>query len=339
MDDALLLRVTEAAVAEDLFGALAGSTDEQLRALAAAYRRIARAVHPDRNASANAPAAFVKATRLRDEAEAKLRAHAYGHGRPPLVLGRDVLLFVARGDLCDLYARGDDLVKLARSGADSDLLEREADALRRLWPDGEREARFYRYLPRLLESFVLRDENGAERRANVMPRFPEHVSLADVLEAFPRGADFRDAVWMLKRVLVALGFVHRRGLVHGAVLPPHVLVHPIDHGARIVDWCYSAEIGDRVRARVRAWEDLYAPEIAAREPATAATDMYMAAKCALRLLGTADAPHPLLEFLATCTVASPARRPDDAWALHEELDALLLRLVGKPTYRPLTITK
>ncbi|HEY8074288.1 MAG TPA: hypothetical protein VIF62_09265, partial [Labilithrix sp.] len=208
MDDVLLLRVTEAAVAEDLFGALAGSTDEQLRALAAAYRRIAHAVHPDRNASPNAQAAFVKATRLKDEAEAKLRARAYGHGVRPIVLGKDTLVFVARGELCDLYARNDAIVKLARSGADSDLLEREADALRRLWPDGEPEAGFYRYLPRLLDSFVLRDENGAERRANVMPRFVEHVSLEAVLEAFPRGADFRDVVWMLKRTLVALGFVH-----------------------------------------------------------------------------------------------------------------------------------
>jgi hypothetical protein len=46
-------------------------------------------------------------------------------------------------------------------------------------------------------------------------------------------------------------------------------------------------------------------------------------------------PEPLARFLVTCLAPCPARRPDDAWRLHEDLDELLRRLVGTPRYRPL----
>jgi serine/threonine protein kinase len=350
---ALFERIESAATCEDLFGALTGDADAQLLALSVAWRRIARDVHPDRHPARPtiAQAAFVKATTLRRHAETKIRAGTYGDRRPPaaptVITTRRRSYYVGdllvRGDLCDLYATDFDgtkaVLKIARSGADSDLVEREAETLRGIWPNGEPEEKFYRYLPRILDSFIVRGDDGHERRANVMPRFDSHVSLAELLEMYPSGLDFRDVVWMTKRLLVALGFVHRQGIVHGAVLPPHVLVQPIDHGARLVDWCYAAPDGTNVRAMGAAFRDLVAPEIPKKQPASPATDIYMAAKCALRLLGTTDAPREIRQFFATCTVASPARRPDDAWKLHEEFDALLLRLVGKPTYRPLELRK
>src|SRR5262249_891785 len=147
--------------------------------------------------------------------------------------------------------------------------------------------------------------------------------------------DFRDVVWMVKRLLVVLGFVHRRGFVHGAVLPPHLLVHPVDHGARLVDWCYAVPPGQRVRALSVAYRDLYAPEIAAKQPVTPQTDIYMAARCALALVGRTHVPRALRTFFETCLARSPARRPDDAWKLHDELEELLRRLVGPPRYRRL----
>ena len=345
---ALFERIESAAACEDLFGPLTGNADEQLHALSAAWRRIAREVHPDRHPAcvANAQAAFVKATTLRRHAETKIRSGTYGDRRAPpaptVITTRrrsyTVGDLVAHGDLCDVYATDFDgvpaVLKIARSAADSDLVEREADTLRRIWPHDEPEEKFFRYLPRVLDSITVDD-----RRANVMPRFDSHVSLAELLEMYPDGLDFRDVVWMTKRLLVVLGFIHRQGVVHGAVLPQHVLVHPVNHGARLIDFCYAANDGTKVPAMGRAFRDLVAPEIPKKQPASPATDIYMAAKCALALLGTTDAPAPIRQFFQTCTVSHPARRPDDAWKLHEEFDGLLLRLVGKPTYRPLELRK
>ncbi|HVJ92611.1 MAG TPA: hypothetical protein VM580_22575, partial [Labilithrix sp.] len=340
---------------EDLFGDLGSAEVERARNLAIVYRRIAAVLHPDRHAEPQdksmAHEAFVVATVLREQAERKIRAGTYGDGGPeppaPTVVktrqGTYTLLrLFARGDLCDLHecttsAGERALFKIVRSSADNDLATREAEALGPLFPRGAAEEKFLRYLPRLVESFVVRGDSGSERRVNVVSLFSEHVSLTEVSAAYPDGLDFADVVWMLKRLLAALGWVHRQGLVHGAILPPHVLVHPIDHGARIVDWCYSREIGAPLRAAVKAHRSWYAPELLDKKPATPQADIHMAARCALALLDPKRVPRPLERFLATCVVDNPSRRPDDAWALHEELDHLLRRLVGRPKYRPLTI--
>jgi hypothetical protein len=48
-------------------------------------------------------------------------------------------------------------------------------------------------------------------------------------------------------------------------------------------------------------------------------------------------PAELQAFLLTCLRHERASRPNDAGEVHEELDKLLLRLVGKPSYRRLTL--
>ena len=121
----------------------------------------------------------------------------------------------------------------------------ESKMIKKLRPEGKVD-KFYRYLPRLIDSFGLRG-SGGPRRVNVMPYYKGHYSMEEVMRVYPEGVDFRDMVWMFKRTLAAIGFVHRQGIVHGALIPPHILVHPIRHGAKLVDWCYAVE-KDHVRA-------------------------------------------------------------------------------------------
>lgn len=342
---------------EDLFGTLRGSSVEQRQQLTATYRRLVAVVHPDRHSPANAAtahAALVELTRLRDLAEAKIHAGTYGdRSAVTVVRGRRSSYTVGArftsGDLCDLYvctseAKERVALKLAMSAEDSDLVATEADVLRRLYPSGEEEKGFYRHLPRLLETLTIENERR-RRRANVLSLHDDHASTAEVLAERPGGIDFRDVAWMLKRLLAVLGFVHRKGVVHGAVLPPHLLVHPITHGARLVDWCYAQDEGGRIRAVNSAYRALYAPEIFRKEPVSAATDIYMAAATTVMLLGgdpaartlPARVPEPLQRFVLTCLAPSPARRPDDAWKLHEEFDELLARVVGERRYRALDV--
>jgi hypothetical protein len=61
-------------------------------------------------------------------------------------------------------------------------------------------------------------------------------NVADLNARFPQGIDPRHAVWIWRRVLGMLAFVHSLGWVHGDVRPEHVLVHPGDHGARLIGW-------------------------------------------------------------------------------------------------------
>lgn len=248
---------------------------------------------------------------------------------------------MVQGDICDLYhcesSGKQGIFKVAQTSLDNDLLDNESRILRKLYPANQADEKFYRYLPKLQEAFTLKgDKTG--RRVNVLPYFEGYVSLATIKKAYPKGLDFRDAVWMFKRALVGLGFVHSQAVVHGAITPEHILVHPIGHGAKIIDWCYAI---DDPKARIAAispiYKDLYAPEILGKRSPTPATDLYMLAKCFLSLLGKSTIPREMREILANCTLEAPEKRPRDAWQLHDELDKVLEATVGKPVYRALVL--
>lgn len=61
-------------------------------------------------------------------------------------------------------------------------------------------------------------------------------SLLDVMRRQARGIDPRHGVWIWRRILETLGYLHDNGWAHGDVHPGHVLVQPGDHGAFLVGW-------------------------------------------------------------------------------------------------------
>lgn len=367
--DPLVLQIERATCSEDIFGKPNGKPENDLlREITAKYWKIARMIHPDRySGSSHAALAntlFAKLAALKNEAEEKAR----GNKNPtaakiPIKSSKHVYALgdlLTQGDKSDLYtcsfadAPKKALLKIAQSPADNDLLENEARILREIFPEKQIEERFYRHLPRLIDSFKARSATAPAaharpvetfRQVNVLELFGGFHSIADVIRAYPVGLDFRDVVWMWKRLLSVLGFIHReKRVIHGAILPTHVMVHPTEHGAKIIDWCYAVKMEKdaRIKALSAPYRDFYAPEILMRCPAGPATDIYMSAKCVLALLGgnisTNEMPKNVPErfqgFVKSCLLKAPTRRPDDAWALHGELDELLLKLVGKPKYRP-----
>ncbi|GAA2577117.1 molecular chaperone DnaJ [Actinomadura fulvescens] len=342
LDDALA-RLDRVRTPADLFGA---DTAEAART----YRRLARLVHPDATGGRTRDA-FTRLNSLwrtynrADAATMTTRRHSYRLGGTK-----------AEGDLANLYAASYDdgarqaVVKLPRDPRDSDLIEREAVALRQLPEDGDE--RFRAYVPRLVETFRHRDAaTGEQRQANAIGALDGFHSLAEVRAAYPDGVDPRDAAWIWRRLLVALGFAHRAGVLHGAVLPEHVLIHPEKHGLVLVDWCYSvpgcysyADATGRVPAMVDRYASWYPPEVPARQQASVATDVYMATLCMAELMGdsgagagtgrTGNVPKPMRLFAKGCLLTSQKRRPNDAWRLLGELDELLERLYGPRRFRP-----
>ena len=133
---------------------------------------------------------------------------------------------------------------------------------------------------------------------------------------------------MWRRLLVAIGGAHRAGVIHGAVLPEHVLIHPAEHGLVLVD---SARLGFRagggVRAIVRRYQRWYPPEGPGGDPVGPDLDIWLATRCMAELIG-GRAPARMAAFARGCLLASPDRRPQDAWRLLAELDEMLERLYG-----------
>lgn len=313
--------VTTARTDADLFG------DDQP---ARRYRELVAALHPDRlptdpGVRAEALDAFVHVT-TRWQARRTTVLGDYRLGTP-----------AHSGDLADLYDVGDDrLLKLPRRPTDNDLMAREAHALRTIAERGD--PRYLPYVPRLVDEFGHRDSaTGAERRINVLASAPGLHDLDAVRRAYPDGLDARDAAWMWRRLLVALGLAHRAGIVHGAVLPRHVLIEPHAHGVVLVDWCFSAPTGSTVPALVPGHEDWYPPEVPRRRPCGPGTDIALASRCMSWLMGP-RAPRELDAFAQGCRQNALSARPDDAWALLRELDQVLDRLYGPRTFRPFTLT-
>jgi hypothetical protein len=311
----------------------------------------------DAGLQALAKEAFERLEQLRLQAVAKIAAGTYGDRRvaapaapppkpAPVTIRSGKSVFVvgdpwAKGDVCDLYFCEADgkpaILKIAQHPSVNDLVENEAKSLRTLREGvAPEQAKLLKLLPELGASFMLAGK--PPRRVNVLSAHVGYLTLSEVKAAFPNGLDFRDVVWMFKRALMVIGFTHRRGLVHGAVLPPHLLVHPTEHGAKLLDWSYSVPLRGTIKAISAAHRGFYPEEVLSKQPATPATDIYMLARCVVSLLGVGlrkDIPPRLMGFLDGCLLRKPGHRPQDAWALHEERDALLQRLVGPPKYRPL----
>jgi hypothetical protein len=297
------------------------------------YRELVRALHPDRLGAAD-PAVRSAAADALAEVTARWRAGRGGHlgnlaGYP---LGR----LAYRGDVADLYDVGADrLLKLPRHPADNDLLAREARALRTIAERGD--PRHLPYVPRLVDHLPVRDPaTGADRLVNVLATAPGLHSLDEVRRAYPDGLDPRHAAWMWRRLLVALGLAHRAGVVHGAVLPRHVLIEPDAHGLVLVDWCFAVVGDGTVPALVPGHEDWYPAEVTAKRPAGPGTDLALAARCMTWLMAD-RAPRELRAFAAGCQLPQLAARPDDAWRLLGELDEVLAGLFGPRTFQPFTL--
>lgn len=376
IDEITVTLIIAAKHPEDIFGTLAlGSIDDRLDEANRAYRRISKVIHPDKFADGSerdqiiARSAFTHLSQMKTEADGKIRAGTYGNRSvkavakdtpAPIVITRGKRRYVVgarmcTGDVCDLYhctesdADGERPVifKIAQSPTENDIVQNEAAVLTKIYPPGTPDEMYYRYFPCLVDQFTLRSPARSKpRQVNVLSRIDGYVSLADVLKAYPAGIDFRDAVWMLKRMLSAIGFAHVNNVVHGALLPPHVLVHPTTHGAKILGWSYAVDLekGGHVKAISPAYKNWYAPEILAKMDPGPATDMFMWGMCAAALLSGDIAravpdsvPRELRGFIAACRLANPRMRPQDAWATHKDFDALLERLVGRRMYRPFTM--
>lgn len=280
------------------------------------YRQLARAVHPDTHPGDDqAAAAFVRLSAL-------WAAHNNGTAASALA---------ARGDIANLYRAGDgQLDKIPRDPADSDLIRAEARALRLLADKAPEETRAF--FPRLARSARHRDPGtGMIRQVNTIGELDGFVTLAAVRAAYPAGIDPRDAAWMWRRLLYALGGASRAGLIHGAVLPPHVMIHPGEHGLVLIDWCYSGTDPDhRLAAIPAAWKPWYPEQVLRRKTATAGTDVAMAARLMADLITPARLPRQLAGFARGCQLVPGL----DGWGALADFDDLIGRLWGPRRFRP-----
>lgn len=218
------------------------------------------------------------------------------------------------------------VIKIARETPEAAAaLKRELRTLTRLRSSGAPgAAHFGELLPRPVAHGALR--NGPAKAFAAAYRWrPGFVhTLAEVRRQHPKGVEPRVGVWMLKRLLEQLAWVHGAGFVHGAVAPEHALVHPRDHGVVLVGWS---------SARWRFGRDTDAP--------SPRVDLAAAARVAAQVLGGDGSglpravPTELARWLLARTDAASTKQ--DAWTLREELVELSASCLGPPRHSPLAL--
>lgn len=260
---------------------------------------------------------------------------------------------LACGDAADIHlaTRGGEasnpketlyLLKVAREHESNIHLDIERKTLTRLL-DVAAHTTYRNYLPVLADSFAT--TGRMPRRINVFRWHPGWHTLEQIHEQYS-ALEGRHLAWIFNRLLTVLGFCHRHNILHGAILPCHVLIHAPSHGLRLVGWSGSVAVGQRIRIVSARYQDWYPPEVRQQRPGRLATDLFLAARCLVYLAGgnpvtnrmPETVPLPFQRFLNTCLLDSAAMRPDDAWELMEDFDVLLQALYGAPKFHELTLT-
>ena len=310
----------------------------------AVYRQLARRLHPDHNpGDATAATRFARLATLWDEYQRLVADGTYGTARIVITSRRNtyrVTNTAHTGHVATVHRAVDQTnatvaVKVANAARDSDLIDAEARALRTLTNDPTL-IDYAAFFPTVREAFAVRTPGHPARRAVVTNYVSGWYPLTDAASAQPRGGGLqpRDAAWIYRRVLTALGAAHSVNLIHGAPTGDHILIHPEQHGLMLIDWTASTDTGGKVPYLNAKWNANYPQGVLRGQPVTPGHDLYIASSVMLRLTPTAN--HPLRRFWHGASLNGG--QPQDAWSLLAEFDDLLLRMWGQPKFHEFTVT-
>ena len=164
--------------------------------------------------------------------------------------------------------------------------------------------------------------------------------LEDIRDAYPKGISGAAAIWLWKRILETLAWVHATGWIHGGLLPGHLLVHARDHGVRLIGFSRAVRGPRPLPAFTQGAEAFYPDAVWRGGPAQIRTDLTMSARSLLWLIGGgqlsqgASTVPAALGDLLTQSASEDAGGHEDALTLLSELDRAARQAYGAPKYVP-----
>jgi hypothetical protein len=141
--------------------------------------------------------------------------------------------------------------------------------------------------------------------------------------AQPSGLDPRHIVWIWRRGVETLGFVHASGWVHGDLGLDHLLLHPAEHGLHVIGWARAERLDGEALARGRERDLL---------------QLAWAVRAVLHGAGAgpptipASTPAPLAALLRQATEDDAWRRGRSAEAIEHELTRAAEASFGAPRF-------
>ena len=359
-----------------IFGSLpSGNVREKRGALRKQFAYLINLVHPDHvppTLAKKAGEVVQRLTELHAAAKAAVDAGKYdapfaaGAGAktfsPEVILQSPLAVYRLRaeplkeGDFSVLYqghavgTSEEVIIKIAAVPEYNTWLEAELRALKRFSSAGAGTPlqKIGRFIPQVLDTFLVSDENNRRVRAIVLPHLEGYVSVTDIVEAFPGGLDPRDAAWISRRLIAQVLAAQAANMVHGAIVPDHLLVSLHSHDPLHIGWAHALDdpktTGNRITRVIDRYRDWYPEEVFRKEVPDFRTDLYMAGKTMIKLLGgdtkrntfPLSVPDQLKRIILRCVETSPARRPSNGMQFLDELTSVVRNLWGK-AWRPLSM--
>ncbi|MEJ2367750.1 MAG: inactive serine/threonine-protein kinase VRK3 [Acidobacteriota bacterium] len=170
-------------------------------------------------------------------------------------------------------------------------------------------------------------------------------TLGGVKKAYPSGIPPRSSIWLWRRILEILTFIHSSGLVHGSVLPPHLLLEEGEHGIRLVGYGCAGESGAPLQHILPRFENYYPKASSRPMKLTPALDITMSAKTMASVLGGDPAtgnvpdivPAPLAGLIYETANGRGSSTGGDAWTLRQRLGRLAQEVYGAPKFCPIVM--
>jgi serine/threonine protein kinase len=343
---------------EDVFGI---SKEDNTELVRASFRKLVFKAHPDKYQDEKdkelAEEAFKKLNDWFEKAQVKIKFSTYGNlskpaaseakaeTKAPIIINGYTLGGIEfSGMLCDIFkARSKSgqnvLLKIPRNPSFNSFLINESTILRKL---NEVDSSVGSLIVELEDSFRVTTSNHAVKQINVFKYDQKLVSLEDVINKYPNGIDPKDMAWMFKRCLLALDFIHSENIVHGAVLPQHILLNLERHSILLIDFVLSGNIGSIPKAIDSKYQDYYHDKVLRKEKLSKDIDVYMLGETMIKLLGgdiknktmPDSVPAEIKKVIKACTLGI-----DDAFLVHEEFGSLIKKLWGPNKWRNFILEK
>lgn len=263
------------------------------------WRRLCGAWHPDRNRDARAGRVFTHLRALHQAALAKLDCGAWDTGRELTIITRDGrryrFRYLSRLDTelgpClvgrEVMAY---LLPVARAG----LARRGYERLERLrFADASMRETMARHVPAPRALLETRDLVVV-----VLSKRPDFVPLASVHRFLDGSVEPLHVAWIVSGLLDIGCYLEWAGLCHQGIAPAHCLVSPRHHGVALTGgWWFAAPAGAALE-RLPARSARLAPaDLLHHRIADPRLDALLIRQTALDLLGGADTPAPMRDFL------------------------------------------
>lgn len=250
---------------------------------------------------------------------------AYGRSQQPkeFVGSYPLLSSYAEGDLRNIFRTIDGCLVKVPKIADkvaNKLIEKEATTLNRLKKEANGNLIQY-FFPHMVDSI---EKDGKLHNVTIYDR--KLHTAAQIKAIFPDGLDGRHIAWMLRRMIVGVGYMHSLDLCHGAITPEHVMFCAENHAGVLTGIIHSDKIGEKISVVPATRKDWY-PEFA-KKGLTPNVDFAMIGRVA-EFLANDSLPKRLKNFIKALMLPN---LKCEARVLEEDLKSILFDSYGPPKF-------